>query len=61
MGRFAERELAGMSESELVLFEELLEHNEADVYAWVTGRDAVPDGVDAGFITRLGLYRGTHA
>ena len=49
-----------MSEGELVLFEELLEHNEADVYAWVTGRDPVPDGMDAGFVHRLGLYRGTH-
>jgi antitoxin CptB len=42
LGPFADRELARLGEAELALYDRLLEENDHDLYAWITGRAAAP-------------------
>lgn len=42
LGRFAERHLQTFSERQLALFEEMLEHSDPDLYAWLAGRETPP-------------------
>ncbi len=46
LGRFAERNLAGFSEAQLVRFEALLERNDPEIYAWISGNEPVPPECD---------------
>ena len=58
MGRFADRELAGLSEGDLVAFEHLLDLSEAEVFGWITGREVPPAGIDRALIERLRIFPG---
>lgn len=42
LGRFAERHLSEFSESEIDLFENILEQGDSDLYDWIAGRAPVP-------------------
>ena len=42
LGQFAERHLPAMNETEMTLYEAILDENEHDIYAWLAGREAVP-------------------
>lgn len=42
LGRYADAHLAGMSGTELDLYEALLEENDHDLYQWVSGQRPVP-------------------
>lgn len=42
VGGFADRELAGMGEPDLELFESLLDEADADIVKWVTGELPLP-------------------
>ncbi|MGY6632823.1 MAG: FAD assembly factor SdhE [Alkalilacustris sp.] len=44
LGPWADAHLAGLSGGDLDRFEALLEENDQDLYAWVTGQSPVPDG-----------------
>jgi antitoxin CptB len=46
-----------MSATDLDLFEELLEENDQDLYAWATGQ-AQPPGRLADLVARMGRYAG---
>jgi antitoxin CptB len=46
LGRFAERHLATMNEEQLDQFEALLEENDADLYNWISRREAPPPALD---------------
>ena len=59
MGRFADREIWTLSDSDLTEFERLLDLPEADVFGWVTGQLPTPAGIDAGLLVRLGQFRGS--
>ncbi|MEM6577703.1 MAG: succinate dehydrogenase assembly factor 2 [Pseudomonadota bacterium] len=39
---YAEHRLASLSEAELDTYEALLDENDQDLYAWVSGKDAPP-------------------
>lgn len=54
LGRFADRELAAMGEGELAVYEALLAENDQDLYLWVTGARAAPDGL-APLVARIGV------
>jgi antitoxin CptB len=41
LGPFGREGLAGLTEAELDLYEVLLEENDHDLYAWISGRPAV--------------------
>ena len=58
MGRFADREIGTISDAELEAFENLLERQESEVFAWVTGRAEPPAGLEGELIERLKDFRG---
>ncbi|WP_407492202.1 succinate dehydrogenase assembly factor 2 [Pseudooceanicola sp. MF1-13] len=43
MMRFADAHLAGLSESELDVYDQILSENDQDLYQWVTGQTPAPD------------------
>jgi antitoxin CptB len=44
LGGFADARLSGLSEAELAQYDALLSENDQDLYAWVSGREEVPEG-----------------
>lgn len=42
LGPFADRHLAGLSAADLVLYDQLLEENDQDLYQWLTGQQEPP-------------------
>jgi antitoxin CptB len=42
LGGFAQRHLGDFSMRELAMYDALLEENDPNVYAWITGREACP-------------------
>lgn len=44
LGRYADDRLAGLGAAALDRYEALLEENDQDLYLWVTGQAAAPDG-----------------
>ncbi len=45
LGPFADACLSAMDPDELALYERMLEENDHDLYAWVSGRSAPPAGL----------------
>ncbi len=43
LSAFAEAELRNMSEDQIVLYDRLLNENDQDLYAWVTGQQPPPE------------------
>ncbi len=43
LGAFCDEELAGLSDSDIALYEELLSENDHDLYGWITGRGEPPE------------------
>jgi antitoxin CptB len=46
LGTFADRVLTSLSPKQLDRYEALLQNGDPDLYAWITGRDAVPKTYD---------------
>jgi antitoxin CptB len=53
MGRFADSCIADLSDSELDLYEALLEVPDHDLYVWVTGEMDIPAAYDTALMKRL--------
>jgi len=53
IGRFARRYLAEMSDSQIDLFEELIEASEPALFDWITGREPVPPAYDTEIMTLI--------
>ena len=53
MGRFADREIAGLDDGDLDTFEALLEEADDEVYGWLTGRTLPPERFDTPLLSRL--------
>jgi antitoxin CptB len=58
MGRFADAHIAGLGDGELAEFERLLEVPDQQMFAWVTGADAVPADQDSAMLRRLREFHG---
>jgi len=59
LGRFAETELANMSEVDLVAFEEFLALPDPDIHHWLlTSGAEMPQGLAGEFIGRLKRFHG---
>lgn len=58
MGRFADREVATMSDAELDEFERLMEEPDQAVFGWLVGRADPPEGWNTPLLARLREYRG---
>lgn len=58
LGSFAAAYVRGFDESTLAEFEEFLEHNDPDLYNWITGQETAPDAVKRmGFFIALSNHR----
>ncbi|WP_084396485.1 succinate dehydrogenase assembly factor 2 [Henriciella aquimarina] len=53
MGQFADQHIAEMSEAELQEFEQLLAIPDWEVFAWLTGNQAVPENYAGPVLDRL--------
>lgn len=59
IGRFASERVADMSEEQLDMFENLMNHTDNDLYNWITGREPTPDMVDSDVLRLIKEYNGT--
>lgn len=59
IGRFASERVAEMSEEQLDMFENLMNHTDNDLYNWITGREPTPDMVDSDVLRLIKEYNGT--
>lgn len=53
MGRFADAEIDVLTDDELGLFEELIEVQDRDLFAWVSGTAETPENYDTSVFRRL--------
>jgi antitoxin CptB len=56
MGRFADAQLAVMSEAEVGAFEQLLEEADRELFDWVTGRAETPARYQEGLFARIKAF-----
>lgn len=56
MGRFAEANLAALSDPEVVELEALMEANDRDVFDWISGVASVPANFDTPLFQRLRAF-----
>lgn len=59
IGRFAMERVAEMTEGELDMFENLMNHTDNDLYNWITGKEPTPDIVDSDVLRQIKKYNGT--
>ncbi len=57
LGRFADQNLDAMSDEAVVEFEHLLDQTDADLYAWIIGREATPAQFDGDVMQALKRFR----
>ena len=55
LGPFADGALPDLAEPDLAAYEAMLEENDQDLYAWVSGRDR-PTAAHAGLIARIAAW-----
>ena len=53
LGGFADRFIGDLTEHELDQYEALLDINDAEILAWVTGREPVPQSLDTPLVARI--------
>lgn len=53
LGPFADREIAGLSDAELDIYERILEVPDRDLVAWVLGERAVPSEFSSPLLDRI--------
>ena len=59
IGRFANERVESMTEDELDMFENLMNHTDNDLYNWIAGREPTPDIVDSAVLRQIKQYNGT--
>jgi antitoxin CptB len=59
LGRFADSELAGLSEAELDELERWLEIPDPQMFAYVNGAETAPAEIDSALFKRLRAFHGT--
>ena len=59
IGRFANERVESMTEDQLDMFENLMNHTDNDLYNWITGREPTPDIVDSDVLRLIKDYNGT--
>ena len=53
LGQFADQFLAEMDDAALDVYENLISHNDQELYAWMTGRKPVPTQIDHELFRRI--------
>jgi antitoxin CptB len=58
LGRFADRQLAGLSDVELGEFETWLDFPDQEIFAWINGQQEAPAEIETPLFRRLREFRG---
>jgi antitoxin CptB len=58
MGRFADATIADLSDDELTHYERLMDVPDPQLFAWITGEEAVPQEQDTALFRRLRAFKG---
>lgn len=53
MGSFADQNLSSFDAAELTAYEDILSHNDPDLYNWLSGREDVPANVVSDVFDKL--------
>jgi antitoxin CptB len=53
LGRFALARLPELSEAEVDMFENIMNHSDNDLYNWLAGREPTPDIVDSPLLRQI--------
>ncbi len=56
LGHFSDEALPDMSDSDLDIFEELLEVPDQDLYGWIIERDPTPEAYRSEIMNRLNIF-----
>jgi len=57
LGGFAKAHIETMSDEEILMFEDLLDAKDHDIYAWITGTLPVPENYDTALLERLRAFK----
>lgn len=57
LGRYADANLDAMSDQNVIVFEQLLDQQDQDIYAWIIGREPVPDAFQTDVMTALQAFK----
>jgi antitoxin CptB len=57
MGSFADAHIMSMEEPDLSLYDSILEHNDPDLYNWITGKEDVPSNYSNHVMDRLKAHK----
>ena len=63
LGGFARRHLQTFSDRQLALYERILEAGDPQIYAWLSGREAVPSAYDNDvmkLLTNFKIHQASH-
>ncbi|MBB3929398.1 antitoxin CptB [Kaistia hirudinis] len=58
LGRFADAEIANLTDDEMDAFEALLDELDRDILAWLTGEASVPEEVATPLFLKLAAFTG---
>ncbi|MCX5480073.1 succinate dehydrogenase assembly factor 2 [Kaistia geumhonensis] len=58
LGRFADASIADLSDGELAALDALMEEQDRDLFAWLTGEAAVPPHADTPLFRKLAAFTG---
>ena len=53
METFAKKHVPGFDEDQLALYEDILTHNDPDLYNWITGKESPPANVMNAVLEKL--------
>lgn len=56
MGNFALQHVPNFNQEELTCYEDLLLHNDPDLYNWLTGKEEAPEDVRSPVYEKLAAY-----
>lgn len=56
MGRFADAHVEALSQDDLDRLEQLMAHEDADLYSWIIGQTPVPGGIDTELLERIAKF-----
>ncbi|MEC7029709.1 MAG: succinate dehydrogenase assembly factor 2 [Pseudomonadota bacterium] len=57
MGSFADQNIPQMAEDDLVLYDDILQHPDPDLYNWITGKEDVPANYANAVLDQLIAHR----
>jgi antitoxin CptB len=56
LGRFADAEIADLTDADLDVFEQLMEVPDKDLFAWLTGTEPTPENWRGPLFDRIGAF-----